>query len=208
MTRFGMAFDLKACVGCHACAMACKTTNNLPNGVWYHKVITDGGEYMDTARGTYPHDLHRMYYPTGCQHCSNPACVEACPTGASYIREDGVVAVDAETCIGCSSCINACPYDARTLLDEEPAYALDFAVGDWDAPVHVGNTMEKCGFCANRTARGELPACMQVCPGFARHWGDLDDPESEISKYLEGKEYIRLKEEAGTEPNVYYVTKR
>jgi len=206
MARYGMAFDLKGCIACHACSVACKSNNNLPNGVWYHTVVTDGGAYMDTARGEYPADLHRMYYPTGCMHCSNAPCVEVCPTGATYKREDGIVAVNVEACIGCGACVSACPYEARTLLEEDPGYVVDFPLGDWDAPKHVAGTVEKCTFCANRIDRGEVPACMECCPGNARFWGDLDDPESEISKFLEGKEYVRLLEDAGTEPNVYYVT--
>lgn len=206
MTRYGMAIDLKGCIACHACSVACKSNNNLPNGIWYNTVVTDGGAYMDTARGTYPNDLHRVYYPTSCMHCVNAACVEACPTGASFKREDGIVSINKDECIGCSACINACPYDVRTLLGEDPGYVVDFPLGDWDAPAHVANTMEKCTFCANRIDRGEVPACMEMCPGHARFWGDLDDPESEVSKFLEGKEWIRLLEDAGTEPNVYYVT--
>ena len=205
MTRYAMAIDLSTCIACHACSIACKSNNNLPNGVWYNRVETDGGEYMDTARGTYPNDLHRMHYPISCQHCSKPACVAACPTGATYQRDDGIVATNQEDCIGCDSCITACPYDVRTLLEEEPEYVVDFPLGDWDAPTHVANTVEKCTFCANRLERGEVPACMELCPGRARHWGDMDDPESDISKFLEGKEYERLLEDAGTEPNVYYV---
>lgn len=203
--RYGMAIDISACAGCHACTIACKSNNNLPNGVVYHRVRTDGGTYVDTASGTYPKDLHKKHYPIGCQHCSNPACVAECPTGASYQREDGIVAIKQDECIGCGTCITACPYDVRTLIEEEPEYVVDFPLGDWDAPTHKAGTVEKCTFCVNRLERGEVPACMELCPGRVRHWGDLDDPESDISKFLEGKKYERLLEDAGTEPNVYYV---
>lgn len=203
--RYGMAIDIEACEGCHACTIACKSNNNLPNGVLYHKVMTDGGEYLHTARGTYPNDLHRRYYPTGCQHCTNAPCVANCPTGASYKREDGIVAIDQETCIGCGTCIQSCPYEARTLIKEAPEYVVDFPLGDWDAPAHKANTVEKCTFCAHRLARGEKPACMELCPGRARYWGDLDDPNSEISKVLASREHESLMPEEGTEPNVFYL---
>lgn len=205
MTRYAMAIDLKNCIGCHACSVACKMNNNLPVDLWYNRVITDGGAYMDTASGTYPDNLHREHYPVTCQHCSNPACVEVCPTGASYVAEDGTVQIDQETCIGCNSCAEACPYEVRTLLAEEPAYVLDFAMGDWDAPAHKANVMEKCTFCSNRRARGEAPACMDLCLGRARYWGDADDPNSEISQVLASRDYERLLESEGTEPNCYYL---
>lgn len=205
MTRLGMVIDLKSCIGCHACAVACKMNNNLPKEVWYNRVHTDGGDYMDTARGTYPNDLHREHYPVTCQHCSNAACAEVCPTGATSIGEDGVVSVDHEECIGCGSCIKACRYDVRTLVESEPEYVVEFALGDWDAPAHKAGVVEKCTFCANRRERGEVPACMDLCLGRARFWGDLDDPESDVSKLLASRDYERLQESEGTEPNCYYL---
>ena len=205
MTRMGMAIDLRTCIGCHACTISCKSNNNLPSGVIYHRVITDGGSYLETARGEYPNNLHRLYYPTGCQHCSSPACVAVCPTGASYQREDGIVAINHDECIGCGSCLSACPYDVRVALEDEPSYVVDFPLGDWDAPAHVQGTVEKCTFCTHRLDRGEKPACMECCPGRARHWGDLDDPESDVSKFIAENTTQRLKEDQGTEPNVFYV---
>ena len=183
----------------------CKSNNNLPAGVLYNHVITEGGDYLDTASGTYPENLTKKHYPVNCQHCSKPACVAVCPTGATYQRDDGIVAINQDDCIGCGSCITACPYDVRMLIEEEPAYVVDFSLGDWDAPKHVANTVEKCTFCTHRLDRGDKPACMELCPGRARYWGDLDDPNSEINAFLEGKDYERLLEDAGTEPNVFYV---
>lgn len=206
MTRMGMVVDLKACIGCHACAMACKTANNLPNDVWWNRVITDGGDYMDTARGTYPNDLHRQHYPTSCQHCASPACVEVCPTGASSVQEDGTVLVDIETCIGCRSCVEACPYGVRIYMEDEPAYAVDGVVmGDWDAPAHKQGIVEKCTFCYNRRQRGEKPACMEACPALARHFGDFDDPGSEVSRLVADREHELLLEKENTNPQCYYL---
>lgn len=203
--KFGMAIDVKRCIGCHTCAVACKMSNNLPNEVWWNSIRTDGGTTIDTARGTYPNGLERTYYPVNCQHCDNPACVEVCPTGASFKREDGIVSINNDECIGCGSCITACPYDVRTLYAGDPSYSVDFPVGDWDAPAHKSGTVGKCTGCANRIDRDEAPACMLLCPARARHWGDLDDPNSDVSKYIASHTVERLLENAGTEPNVYYV---
>ena len=208
MARYVMAFDLKRCFGCHACEAACKVANNLPKQVAYNKVYTVGGNFTDTAAGEFP-NCTLSFLPFQCQHCANPACVAACPTGATQQREDGIVWVDAELCIGCDSCIVACPYQGehtvRTHLAGEPEYHLDVVVGEADAPVHLAETVEKCTFCMNLVDRGEVPACMQLCPGRARVWGDLDDPESEVSKALEGREYQVLNEEYGTQPSVFYL---
>ena len=203
--KFGMAIDVTRCIGCHTCSVACKMSNNLPEEVWWNNVRTEGGDAPDTASGSYPGELSMNYWPVNCQHCANPACVDVCPTGASMKREDGIVTVDADTCIGCGSCIAACPYSVRTLYEQEPTFSMDFAVGDWDAPAHKQGTVGKCTGCANRVDRGEAPACMDLCPARARFWGDLDDPNSDVSKFLAGKQAVRLLEDAGTEPNVYYV---
>lgn len=204
--RFGMAIDISTCMGCHTCSVACKMSNNLPNEVWWTNVKTDGGEGMDTARGEYPGSLYRYYHPVSCQHCSKPACVEVCPTGASYVNEEnGLVNITTEECIGCGSCITACPYNVRTLYDSELLYSVDFTVGEIDSPAHVEGTVGKCTGCANRLERDLAPACMNLCPGRARYWGDLDDPESDVSTFIKGKEYEKLLEASGTEPNVFYV---
>ena len=198
MTRNIIAVDLDSCIGCHSCAVVCKQENNVGLGTYYNKVLTVG------PSGTYP-DLEMYYLPVSCQHCDNPECVSVCPTGASYKREDGIVWVDSELCIGCESCIKACPYEGVRTLIKNPEYYLEVMVGEYDAPPHKGGTVEKCTFCKNLIDRGEVPACMQLCPGRARYWGDLDDPESDVSKAIEGRETVFLQEEAGTKPNVYYL---
>ncbi len=203
--KYGFAIDLSMCMGCHTCSVACKQNNNLPNGIWWNFVRTVGGPNKDTAEGTYP-NVSMYHLPVNCQHCDNAACVEVCPTGASHKREDGLVLINQEECIGCESCRTACPYDVRTLYPTELLYSVDFAVGDADAPVHVGGIVGKCTGCYHRIDRGEVPACMELCPGRARYWGDLDDPNSDVSKFLaSGVVAERLIEEAGTGPNVYYV---
>ncbi len=205
MSHYGMAIDLKRCFGCQTCAVACKTANNLPKNVLYNHVITQGAATTDTAIGEFP-NCTMDFLPFQCQHCENPACLEVCPTGATIKDEEtGIVSVDSELCIGCESCIKACPYEGvRTLIDS-PEYYLDVVVGEHDAPPHKAGSVEKCTFCKNLIDRGEKPACMQLCPGRARYWGDLDDPESDIAKAIEGREHMFLNEEAGTHPSVYYL---
>ena len=199
MTRYGMAIDLSRCIGCNTCAVACKVSNNLPKDVWWNVVHTEGRDFADTSYGG---EMQLSWLPVNCMHCENAVCEEVCPTGATVKRDDGIVTVDEETCIGCKSCMEACPYDVRRLIENEPEYYL----GEYDAPPHKGGTVEKCDFCAGRIDRGEKPACMELCPGRARYWGDLDDPESEVSQFLSGRNATVLLEEEGTSPSVYYVS--
>lgn len=204
--QYGMVIDLSACIGCHTCSVACKVAHNLPNGFWRNRVLTEGGDAMDTAGGEFPNN-YMQWRPMTCQHCANPACVEACPVGATWKDEEtGIVIQDNELCIGCKSCIAACPYEGvRQFIEDEPAYHIDFALGYSDEPPHVKGTVEKCTFCYSRVLAGEVPACMEYCIGHARFWGDLDDPDSEVSKLLKEREYEQLQVEAGTGPSVYYL---
>lgn len=205
MTRYGMLIDTTKCIGCKACLTACKSKNNLSNDVWWSRIDQIGGSTYDCPSGTKEEGLVLEFMPITCQHCAKPLCVAACSTGASYQREDGIVLVDHETCIGCGSCIPACPYDVRVLIEDEPEYFLDFAIGEWDAPEHKAGVTEKCTFCNNRIDRGVKPACMWCCPGRARFWGDLDDPQSEISQYMLDKEVYQYLEENGTDPQCFYI---
>lgn len=204
--QYGMVIDLKGCIGCQTCAVACKVAHNLPKGLWRNRVLTEGGDSIDTAGGEFP-DNHMQWRPVTCQHCASPACVEACPAGASYKDEQtGIVNIDTSKCIGCKSCIMACPYDGvRTLLEDEPAYHIDVALGYADEPEHLQGTVEKCTFCHTRIATGEVPACMEYCIGHARWYGDLDDPESEVSKLIAERDYEQLLPEKGLGPSVYYL---
>lgn len=206
MARYGMAIDLSRCIGCNTCAVACKVSNNLPKDVWWNVVHTEGRDFADTSKGTYGGEMQLSWLPVNCMHCENAVCEEVCPTGATVKRDDGIVTVDEETCIGCKSCMEACPYDVRRLIENEPEYYLELPIGDPAAKSHKGGTVEKCDFCAGRIDRGEKPACMELCPGRARYWGDLDDPESEVSQFLSGRNATVLLEEEGTSPSVYYVS--
>lgn len=206
MTRLGYVIDMKNCIACHACAVACKVENNLPDGIWWARVLTDGGASQETPAGEFP-NLTMRNIEVNCQHCDNPACVKACPVGATYKDPDtGAVRQDYDKCIGCRMCLAACPYTGvRSFNWEEPAYYADFALGDADAVKHEKHTVEKCIFCTQRVARGEQPACVADCIGRARHFGDLDDPNSEVSKLLASREYTQLHAEFGTKPSVYYL---
>lgn len=206
MTRYGMAIDLSRCIGCNTCAVACKVSNNLPKDVWWNVVHTEGRDFADTSKGAYGGEMQLSWLPVNCMHCENAVCEEVCPTGATVKRDDGIVTVDEETCIGCKSCMEACPYDVRRLIENEPEYYLELPIGDPAAKSHKGGTVEKCDFCAGRIDRGEKPACMELCPGRARYWGDLDDPESEVSQFLSGRNATVLLEEEGTSPSVCYVS--
>ena len=206
MTRYGMAIDLNRCIGCHTCSVACKMANNLPKNMWWNRVMTNDGYTIDSARTAWPQGMLE-FTPVACQHCENPVCVKVCPVGATYKDPDtGIVRQDADKCIGCRMCMSACPYNGvRSFNWEEPAAYYDFAVGDGDAPEHQKHTVEKCTFCYQRTSQGEEPACMHLCPERARYWGDLDDPESAVSRAIEGRSYQLLLEEMGTKPSVYYL---
>lgn len=205
MTRLAIAINLDRCVGCHTCALSCKMQNNVPEGMLWNRVLTEDCDVMDGALGTYP-NVTRTFLPVACQHCQNAACQRVCPTGATYKDDKGRVEIDYDKCIGCRMCLAACPYTGvRSFNWEEPAYYADFALGDADAAKHEKHTVEKCIFCTQRVARGEQPACVADCIGRARHFGDLDDPDSEVSKLLASREYTQLHTEFGTKPSVYYL---
>ena len=133
--------------------------------------------------------------------------MKVCPVGATFKDPDtGAVRQDYDKCIGCRMCIAACPYTGvRSFNWDEPTHSIGFAVGDTDAPEHQKHTVEKCTMCWHRLARGEEPTCVEACLAKARHWGDLDDPNSEISKLIASREYKQLLPEEGTKPSVYYL---
>jgi len=183
--------------------MACKQHNGTPKEIFWSKVIR-------REKGKYPNAWMR-FQPMLCMHCQNPECVRVCPTGASYKREDGIVDIDQDKCIGCGSCILACPYDARTkLFGIEPYYPERGFTPCEQAlnPGHPIGVVGKCDFCASRLAEGKEPACVQACPAKARHFGDLDNPNSEASKLVARRNAKQLLPDLGTEPSVYYIERR
>ena len=206
MTRLGMVIDMKGCIGCSSCAMACKIENNLPDHVWWNRVLTRGGQNRDTPAGTYP-NLTMSNVVVACQHCENPACIKVCPVGATYKDEEtGVVRQDYDKCIGCRMCMSACPYTGvRSFNWEEPRHVVGHAVGDADVPPHQKHTVEKCTFCWHRLAKGLEPACVEPCPARVRFFGDFDDPESEVSQLIANREYMQILEDRDTHPSVYYL---
>lgn len=207
MARYGFAIDTVRCVGCNNCSLTCKVENNLPNEIWWNRAMTVGGEEEFTAGADSNGSLYLDYYTLSCQHCENPACVKVCPVGATWKDEEtGIVRQDYDKCLGCRMCMAACPYTGvRSFNWEEPAYELDFAVGDASVPAHEKHAVEKCVMCYHRINAGERPACVDICRAGARFWGDLDDPTSEVSQIIAKRAHKQLLPEMGTKPSVYYL---
>ena len=163
---------------------------------------------LEQEVGTFPL-ARRIFWSIGCMHCEDPLCVQVCPTGATYQREDGLVLIDGSKCTGCKACMLACPYDVRTLWKRKEGY---FAKGltPYENKVyaaHVLGAVQKCNFCADRLDKGLKPFCVETCPPGALIFGDLDDLNSEVRQVLsEARIHFRLKEELGTRPSVYYLT--
>jgi len=186
MARYGMALDYKSCINCRACESACKAENGVLPGRDNYRIWVGQKE----IEGEFPNlSIASMtYHPSQCQHCDNAPCQQVCPTNATYYDENRVVRVNPEQCILCTYCINACPYDARYIDDRTV-------------------TVDKCNFCSDtRLAHGETTtACQATCPTKVRTFGDLDDPNSDISQLLEKREYKQIKEHLGTKPKLFYL---
>ena len=203
MPRWGMVFDLKRCIGCNACAVACKQENNLPHDVFFTKTLSE-------EVGEYP-KVSRVYVPTLCNHCEDAPCEWVCPTGATYIRPDGIVMVNEQICIGCGSCIVACPYDARTLIEPEFLKEGLFMNGELTpfekqgAGRFVAGTVAKCTFCHERVDAGLQPACVNTCPADARIFGDLNDPDSKVRQLIQDRDGRVPLPEKNTNPKVFYI---
>ena len=203
MTKLAIAINLNRCVGCHTCANACKMQNNVPMGMLWNRILTKDCDVIDGAVGESP-TLKRVYLPVQCQHCENAAGQKVGPTGATYKDEKGRVEIDYDKCIGCRMCMAACPFNARVFNWTDPVREPDCNYGDSRVPVRAKGVMEKCTLCKERTDRGDIPMCVRVCPGRARVYGDLDDPESEISKVVRENHAYQLLEEFGTRPQLRY----
>ena len=181
MAHYTLLIDLQRCIGCYSCNVACKQENGVPPGQNWNEVFTVG------PVGEFP-NVQAYFLPRPCMHCDNPACVAVCPTGASYKRPDGPVLVNHDICIGCQYCTWACPYGARVFNTERMV-------------------TEKCTMCAHLIDAGQKPQCVAHCMGQARFFGDIDDPNSDISKYLAANKdrATHLLEEQGTKPSVIYL---
>jgi Fe-S-cluster-containing dehydrogenase component len=216
MTHWGLVIDLRKCIGCYSCMISCKQEHFLPPGVFWNRIII--GE-----TGNYP-DVSKQIYPVLCNHCVEAACVKACPTRATTRRADGIVIVDSSKCVGCRYCLIACPFQQRTFYaDRKKEYYPGQGLTEYEVigrelyPLEKG-TVIKCNFCAERidtgTAKGlkpgidreATPACVIACPTEARVFGDLDDPDSEISRGIREDKGTQLHPEYGTNPSVYYIT--
>ena len=204
MTKLAIGVNLRRCIGCNTCALACKMQNNVPDGMLWNRVLTEGCESFDSAEGTYP-NLSRTYLPLACQHCENPACERVCPTGATYKDDKGRVEIDYDKCIGCRMCMAACPYNARTFNWNDPVRATGAGYGDARVPERTRGVMEKCTLCKERTDEGDEPMCVRCCPADARIFGDLDDPDSAVSRLRRDQGAEVLLEDKGTRPQVFYV---
>jgi tetrathionate reductase subunit B len=176
--RWAMVVDVAQCIGCQACTVSCIHENAVPEDSF--RTIVSTYEVEEGGRAA------MVMLPRLCNHCANAPCIPVCPVGATWQQPDGIVVVDANQCVGCAYCVQACPYDARFIN-------------------HTTNKADKCTFCAHRVDAGLLPACVESCVGGARIFGDLNDPESTVSKLVAKGDAKVLKPELGTAPHVFYL---
>ena len=210
MTRWAMVADLERCVGCQTCTAACRHANATSPAVQWRKVL-------DVEAGTFP-NVSRTFVPVGCQHCADPPCMHVCPTTATRQRPDGIVTIDYDLCIGCAYCDVACPYQARFKIDEfHSAYRQGAMPNEIEREdERLLGVAQKCTFCSDRIDFGldngltpgldprATPACVNSCIADALHFGDVDDPDSNVSRLLREQKHFRMHEEVGTEPGFYY----
>ncbi|MBT3225365.1 MAG: 4Fe-4S dicluster domain-containing protein [Deltaproteobacteria bacterium] len=222
-TRFGMVVDTKKCIeGCTVCSDVCHTIHNVPD----HR-LADGKPdlkneikwiWKEPHANTFPsksgqflsNDLAKKKHVVLCNHCKNPPCVRVCPTQATFKRKDGIVLMDFHRCIGCRFCMAACPYGSRSFNWKDPRETDSMKVIGRDSldrefPTRERGVVEKCNLCAERLAKGLIPACAEKCPGKAITFGDLNDENSKIREVLASNSTIQRKSELGTGPSVFYI---
>lgn len=205
---WAMVIDLGACIGCERCAHACQATNDTNSDHLWNIVLEDDETFNQ-----------HVFLPRPCMHCEHAPCVEVCPVGATYHRDDGLVAMDYDRCIGCRYCMVACPYGVR-VFNWEKNDEQNPQVPTWGEPEierRPRGVVEKCTFCSHRidaarergltpgVDRAATPACCVVCPVEARIFGDLHDPESPASLAMRDREVVTLRSHLGTNPRVYYL---
>ncbi len=206
--RWAMVIDQGKCEGCGFCTLACQAHNDIAPDISWNRVI-ESSEV----------DGKKCYLARPCMQCEHAPCVDVCPVGASYYRADGIVMMDYDLCIGCRYCEVACPYNARS-FNWQAFTGENPAVPDWGEPEverRPRGVVEKCSFCYHRIDRGlalgltpgvdpdATPACVVACPVGARVFGDLNDPDSEVSQIVKNRVTHRLREDLGTGPRVYYI---
>jgi len=207
--HWGMVIDLNKCIGCEYCVYACQATNDVADDMRWNIHLVDQTPTGETFHVTRP-----------CLHCQNAPCVHVCPVGATYHRSDGLVMMDYNKCIGCRYCQAACPYGARSFNFRDRGDEPNTKTPEWgtpEVPRRPRGVAEKCTFCVQRidagTALGLIPgvdreatpACVNACPVNARHFGDLNDPDSPVSRIIASTPTLRLREDLGTDASVYYI---
>ena len=221
MARWGMVIDLDRCTGCQACVMACKAENNVPAVGMKEAVrgrIISWMQVLTEEDEEHPGEVRR-FLPRPCLQCDDPPCTKVCPVYATYLDPEGIVAQIYGRCIGCRFCMAACPYNAKYF--NWYRYQKEAPGQNPDVSVRPKGVVEKCTFCHHRlqkareralaegreVAPGEyVPACAEACPTRAIIFGDLSDPNSEVSKLARSPRAFRLQEELGTKPKVIYLT--
>ncbi len=198
--RYGMVIDLKKCVGCNACTIACRSQNGTPAGINFNKT-------KKYEVGRYP-TAKMKSLPMPCMHCQNPPCLKVCPTFATHQNEGGIVTIDKEKCIGCRACIIACPYESRQFIWKINNYYENQKATPYEKlkfRKFERGTVAKCIFCIDRVREGLPPACVHTCISEARIFGDLDNPESDVSRLIALHQAAPFRGEPGTEPSVFYI---
>jgi Fe-S-cluster-containing dehydrogenase component len=209
--KWAMVVDTSKCGKdgeCTDCIQACHRVHNVPNIPGVKRQVkwiwtTPFGELFPEADRYLGPGLRERNVLTLCNHCENPPCVSVCPTKATFQREDGIVMMDYHRCIGCRYCMAACPYGARSFNWQDPRPFI--AAIDKDYPTRTRGVVEKCNFCEERLARGLAPACVEACKDGGLVFGDLNDPNSGVSKLLHSRYALQRKAELGTAPKVFYL---